>query len=150
MVFCDEKKAIEFACNPGSPLHVVYKPSVKKDGEILLEEAGVENTDEMIEAAADSCDIHHVIARYRGGDINALNVRDGMYGDFTEMPKTYAEMLQLQINAKEAFYAMSPDVRRKFDDDVNKFLASAGSDEWIEKLTPVQPDEKDVKEGVAE
>ena len=149
MVFCSEEKAKEFASNPGSPLRPVYKPVVAKDGSIGLEISGYENTDDEIQSYVESCYIRTIINRAANGELEALNVRKGMYGDFTQMPKNYAEMLQLQIDAKIAFDKLDPDTKKKFNNDVNQFLATAGEQEWIEKLTPAVPDPEE-KESVAE
>lgn len=150
MVFCDEKKAAEFATCPGSPLHAIYKPVVGKDGIIELEISGYENTDEKIASYEESCDIHTLIKRFNEGDLTALNKRQGMYGDFTNMPKNMAEMLQLQIDAKLAFNSLDVETKKKFDNDVNKFLATAGTEEWTKNLGIVQPTKEEAEEGVAE
>lgn len=142
MVFCDEKKAAEFATCPGSPLHAIYRPVVGKDGTIELEISGYENTDEKIASYEESCDVHTLIKRFHDGDLTALNKRQGMYGDFTNMPKNMAEMLQLQIDAKIAFNSLDVETKKKFDNDLNKFLATAGSEEWAEKLGYVEAKEE--------
>ena len=150
MVFCDVKKAEEFATCSGDPIHAIYRPVVGKDGSIELEVSGYENMDEKIASYEESCDIHTLIKRFNEGDLTALNKRQGMYGDFTDMPKNYAEMLQLQIDAKLAFNNLDVETKKKFDNDVNKFLATAGSEEWAKNLGIVQSNEEEVKEGVAE
>lgn len=120
--------------NSGSPIHTIYSPVVDDDGNIELVESGKENTDEFINSFKDSCDIKVIIERFLAGDQSALNQKAAMYGDFTKMPKTYAEVLQMQIDAKKAFDELSVEVKEKFDNDINKFLASAGNEEWYEKL----------------
>lgn len=122
-----------FTC-PGSPIHDIYKPIVKKDGSFDLVVEGHENTDEIIQSYGDSVDIDVIIARYVNGDLSALNQRVGQYGDFTEMPKTYAEVLQKQIDARNIFDSLSPDIRSKFDNDANQFFAQSGTKEWFEKM----------------
>lgn len=144
MFFCDEKKAVEFASNPGDPIHEIYGEVVDVDGSIKLVPIAYENTDDIIASQADSTDIHTIIARFRAGDLGALNQRKGIYGDFTEAPKTYAEALQMQIDGKRAFDKLPVELKKKFDNDYHKFLASAGSDEWLEKLEAVMPKEEKV------
>lgn len=119
---------------PGSPIRVLYKPVVDKKGNIELEECGKENTQEIIQSYAESCDIQLILKNAMMGDVSGLQKVQGVYGDFTQMPKTYAEMLQLQIDAKNAFNGLPPDVKKQFDNDYNKFLMSAGESEWMEKL----------------
>lgn len=132
--YCSPAKADVFASDPGSPIHQLYAPKVNKDGSLELVPSGTENTDEFIQAQCESTDIRTLIARVNTGDLSALNVHQGMFGDFTNMPKTYAELLQNQINGKAAFDKLPVDIKKKFDNDVNKFLASAGEDAWFDNL----------------
>lgn len=127
--------------NPGSPFHIIYKPKVDANGNIDLVESGVENTNDIINSYAESTDIRTILARVGNGDLTALNQRNGIFGDFTGMPRTYAEALQLHIDANRLFASLPADVRQKFDNDENKFFAAAGTNEWAEKLDPILPDE---------
>lgn len=120
--------------NPGSSKHALYKPVVNEDGVIDLEVCGYEDTNELIQSYAESCDISIILANCANGDLSGLNAMKGVYGDFTEMPKTYAEMLQLQIDAKRTFDSLPVDVKNNFNNDVNQFLAVAGEKEWAKKL----------------
>ena len=128
--FFDNKIVTE----PGSPIRVLYKPVVDKKGNIELEECGKENTQEIIQSYAESCDIQLILQNAMMGDVSGLQKVQGVYGDFTQMPKTYAELLQLQIDAQNAFNSLPTDVKKRFDNDVNKFLMSAGEKDWMEKL----------------
>lgn len=118
----------------GSDIKVIYSSKVNDDGTIELVPSGKEDWQSYIESFADSVDINYIIARYQNGDLSALNQRNGVFGDFTQMPKTYAEMLQVQINAKDAFDRLPVDVKEKFHNDFNQYLATAGSEEWLNKL----------------
>ena len=120
--------------NPGDPIHVLYTPKVNDDGSIELIENGKENKDDKIQSEAASCDLRLIVQKYIDGDISVLNQRTLSFGDTTEYPKTYADMLQLQINAKIQFDKLPKDVKEKFDNDVNKFFATAGTEEWYEKV----------------
>lgn len=120
--------------NPGSNLHALMKPIVDKDGSIDLEVYGYEDTNEIIQSYAESCDITVILNNAANGDFSGLNAVRGMYGDFTAMPKTYAEMIQMQLDAKKAFDGLPVDVKNRFDNDVNKFMSSAGEEDWLKKL----------------
>lgn len=119
---------------PGNPIHEILKPVVKKDGTIELIHDGYENTDEEIQSYEQEVNIENIVSRYMNGDLDALNKRVGQYGDFTEMPKTYAEILQKQIDARNIFDSLSPEIRSKFNNDANQFFAQSGTDEWFEKM----------------
>lgn len=122
----------------GSPIREVFSPVVNDDGSISLQKSGEENLQQYIDSFALECDINSLIARYVNGDISALNQVTGSYGDFTSFPKTYAEMLQLQINSKAYFDKLPVELKQKFNNDPNQFFASAGSDDWIEKMSAAE------------
>lgn len=120
---------------PGNPIKVIFSPIVNPDGTITLKESGKQNLQEYIDSFASECDINVLIARFVNGDISALNQRQGFYGDFTQMPKTYAEFLQVQIDSKKYFDSLPVEIKHKFNDDCNQFLAQAGSKEWFEIMS---------------
>lgn len=137
--------------NPGNPIKPVYKPIVNKDGSITLVQDGFVNTDEEIQSYEDSVNIDVIMARYMNGDLEALNRHVGQYGDFTDMPKTYAEVLQLQIDAKNTFMTLPAEIKERFNNDSNQFFAQSGTEEWYSKLEPlISKKEEIIKEEVKE
>lgn len=130
-------KKERFYTNPGNPIHIIYRPSVDKDGNIELVESGKENTDDIIQSYTESCDIVTILARACNGEPELLNQRQGTFGDFTQMPKTFAEVLQLQIDSNRLFDSLPGDVKDKFGNDPNKFFVQAGTKEWAETLGDV-------------
>lgn len=134
-----------FTCS-GDPIHILYSPVVRDDGTVDLVESGKENTDEIIQSFAESCDLSVIIQRYLNGDIEALNQNVGMYGDFRDAPKTFAEALQLKIDAERMFDSLPVEYKQKFDNDANKFFVKAGSEEWLKILDPLMnPENKIIK-----
>lgn len=125
----------KFVTNPGDTEQIQYASKVLPDGTVDLVESGRIDINAMINAQRDSTDIAYILQKMKEtGDISALAKVEGVYGDFTEFPKTYAEILQLRIDSENSFYALDPDVRSKFDNDFNKYFASAGTEEWFSKL----------------
>lgn len=131
---------------PGSEIHILYKPVVDEKGNIDLVESGKENLKEIIQSGKESCDIS-VILSQAANDPSVLNRAPGVFGDFTNMPETYAEMLQLQIDSKRYFDKLPIEVKKKFDNDPMKFMAQAGDKEWFGKLGFVEEkkEESEVK-----
>lgn len=128
----------EFISNSGSPIHVLYSAKVEKDGTVVLEKVGEENTDEMIQAAKASTDIETIISYFnQTGDETVLNRYSKNYGDFTKIPKTLAEFLQLRIDSENFFNALPAEIKQQFDNDSNKFFAQAGEESWYKKIEPV-------------
>lgn len=124
----------EFVTCPGEDTKIVYSPKVLSDGSIELVESAKINIQEMINADRENTDMAYILRKMKEGDASVLVQREGVYGDFTEFPKTYAEILQLRIDSEASFYALTPEVRARFDNDFNKYFASAGTNEWFDKL----------------
>lgn len=119
----------------GSREKVLYTPKVSDDGSIDLVPSGKEDLYGYIQSHKDSVDIHVLLARYNNGDPTALARTQGSYGDFTNMPTTYAELLNAMIAGEQYFNSLPVETRAKFDHDFNKFIA--GMDDmpaWLDKM----------------
>lgn len=137
MIKFDRKKHSKlFVTNPGTPLHKVMHGEVQDDGTIKLVVDRIEDTDEIINAQAPATRIENIMARIQAGDINLLNQKQGFYGDVTNLPKTYAEMLDLMHKGEEFFNKLPVDVKEQYNNDFGQFFANF--DEAIKKLTPQQ------------
>ena len=69
------------------------------------------------------------------GDKNDNFADNGLNGiDATQLPKTFAEFLQLQIDRKREFDRLPVEIKQKFSNDVSQYMATAGSEEWFDKL----------------
>lgn len=134
----------KFVTSSGEKFHINYSPKVLPDGRIELIESGKEDISEYINSFRDSTDMAFILNRLAMGDTSVLNKSIPTYGDFTEMPKTYAESLQLVIDSKKKFYELPLDVRNKFDNDYQKWFVTAGSDVWIEKMGYTKSNQSDV------
>lgn len=109
--------------NPGDPVKVVYSPVFDKDGNLELKPSGKENLYDFIQSHAESCDIHVILERFARGDITALSKVQGTYGDFTTIPKTYADLLNAVIQGEAYFMSLPVETRAKFDHDFHKWMA---------------------------
>lgn len=126
------KKFVASVC--GDPIRIIYSAEVSKDGSINIVASGKEDFQEYIQSFLPSTDIAYIMASVNAGDYSVLNRMNGVYGNFTKVPKSYAEFLQLQIDAKNTFDKLPVEVKSKFDNDVNKFMVNAGESEWFDKL----------------
>lgn len=109
---------------PGSRIHQLRKPKFDKDGNFELVPAGEVNIYDEIQSHAESCDINVLMKRYQNGDAAALSKVQGAYFDATGMPKTYAEMLNVLIDAENTFNALPLEERQKFDCNFQKWLSN--------------------------
>lgn len=151
-----------FLSNVGSREKISYSASYDDKGRIVLKESGKENLYDYIQSFAESCDINVLLKRYANGDVDVLSKVQGFYGDITEFPTTYAEMLNRVIEGENFFNDLPLDIRSKFGHSYSQFLASIGTPEFFEAMgvsksdveepaeKAVVPDAvKEVKEGEA-
>lgn len=110
-----------FTCS-GEEFEIQYEPLVERDGTITLAENGKINIKEYINSFRDSTDMAFILKQIALGDTSVLNVNVPMYGDFRNVPKDPAEVLQYRINAERYFYSLPADIRNKFDNSVTVFL----------------------------
>lgn len=86
-----------------------------------LEETKLEN---IIRRASIDPNIAARIAPDIGGGIQ----------DFTETPQTLAELQNIMIRAEQIWTEVPKEIKLKFDNDVDKFIASFGTIEWAKNL----------------
>lgn len=129
----------KFVSCAGDPLHPVQHGIVKDDGSIELVVDRLEDTDEVIDSYRESTEIYNIIQRIQAGDVSLLNKKNGFYGDVTEMPKTYAEMLDLMHRGEEFFNKLPANVKEEYNNDFNQFFADF--DNAMAKLMPNQQKE---------
>lgn len=128
--------------NSGSRIHTLYSAHYDDNGSVVLEESGKENIYDIIQSFKDSCDINILLRRYQNGEVEALSKVQGAYGDFTDMPKTYAELLNRLNDGKVLFESLPVDVRSKFGHNFSEFMSQFGSSEWFEKVGVVRKNEE--------
>lgn len=118
----------------GSREKILYTPEFDRHGHFELVESGKENLYEYIQSFKESVDINIILKRFANGDTSALSKTQGMYGDFTMAPKTYAEMLDRITKAEAYFQSLPVETREKFDHNFGKFVAEMGSEAWLDTV----------------
>ena len=97
-----------------------------------LEETKIEN---IIRRASIDPNIAERIAPELGGGIQ----------DFTESPQTLAELQNIMIRAEQIWDEGPKEIKYKFDNDVDKFVASFGTVEWAKNLGIYQEKQAETK-----
>lgn len=97
-----------------------------------LEETKIEN---IIRRASIDPNIAERIAPNLGGGIQ----------DFTEAPQTLAELQNIMIRAEQIWDEVPKEIKLKFDNDVDKFIASFGTEEWAKNLGIYQEKQTETK-----
>lgn len=103
---------------------LVQDEEIDRDAEIqsYLEETKIEN---IINRVA----FDPSIVQKLGAKLN-----DAEPQDFTNMPSTLAEAQNLMIQAEQTWDKLPREVKQKFDNDVNKFIAKYGTADWMKAL----------------
>lgn len=121
--------------DPGNGVRVLYTSKLQDDGTIDLIPSGTEDLYSAIQSHKDSCDIHVLLARYQNGDPDVLSRAQGAYGDFTNMPTTYAELLNSMIAGENYFNSLPVETRAKFGHSFEQFMLSMDDmSGFLEKL----------------
>lgn len=97
-----------------------------------LEETKLEN---IIRRASIDPDIAARIKPDIGGGIQ----------DYTEAPQTLAEMQNIMLRAEQIWEEVPKEIKLKFDNDVDKFIASFGTVEWAKNLGIYQEKQVEAK-----
>lgn len=97
-----------------------------------LEETKLEN---VIRRASIDPDIAARIKPDIGGGIQ----------DFTEAPQNLAELQNIMMRAEQIWEEVPKDIKLKFDNDVDKFIASFGTLEWAKNLGIYQEKQTETK-----
>lgn len=119
---------------PGDRIKTVYSPFYDDSGVMQLRPTGKLNLYDEIQSHADSVDIHVLMERYQSGDVGALARVQGAYGDFTQLPTTFAEALNLMVAAEQYFMGLPVETRALFGHDFHQFIASMDQSDWTKKV----------------
>ena len=123
-----------FPSNLGKRQHILYSSVYNDAGVLELEEAGSEDIYEYIQSFKDSTDIYTTLRRFTAGETDVLSRRQGAYGDFTTVPKTYADLLNLVLDGERHFNSLPLETRSKYGHSYAQWLASIGSPDWLTNM----------------
>lgn len=134
----------------GDGTQPIYEERLNEDGKLVLVESGEDNLFEFVQASKAECDIYHILERYQRGDVDVLNRRAGQYLDVVGLPTNLMDMHNTMVNVQRQFDALDPEIRQKFDNDVNVFVATVAQStpEQLRAIFGVtNSDVSDVKDG---
>ena len=127
-----KEESVQFASDPGNRFYIQKHGDVQPNGVITLVPDKEIDLQEKYNAEYPATTIENILANSSPLDSFA---DDGLHGiDATQLPKTFAEFLQLQIDRKREFDRLPVEVKQKFNNDVSQYMATAGSEEWFDKL----------------
>lgn len=144
-----DERINSFVTNSGNRFKKEFVGEVQEDGSIFLRETGVIDTQKLIEQDAVGSSVPEIIARALAGDVSVVR-NDGFYGDITQMPSTYAEILNTVNAAHRAFDELDVDIKSKFSFNFEQWFATINTEDWLGKMNmlpqSVVEEKKEVEE----
>ena len=119
-----------FVSNPGSKIVAEYGLVTAEDGSSSVGVVGEKNLDAIIQSNKDNGNVALLVAKYNAGDSEALNKVRGVYGDFRNMPSTYAEMVSRINECRSVFEALPVDIKEQFDNNPDVFWSEYGTERF--------------------
>lgn len=92
------------------------------------------NIYERIQSSKDSTDINNILRRAAEGDYNVLNMVSGNYLDIVDAPSSLAEAQHFVIRAKEEFNSLPKEVKAKFENNAEIYVAQYGTKLWQDSI----------------
>lgn len=128
-----------FFSNPGTRKVQRYRSRYNEIGQLELVPNGEDDLYDMIQSHADSVSIDTILSKFVAGDPDALSKVQGTFGDFTNLPTSYAELLNV-INESEQFFEQLPlEVREKFHHNFGEFISSMDSKDFAVRMGFAHP-----------
>lgn len=118
----------------GEKIQIEHTPHMGLDGRRKLIKDNPKPIYEMIQASREQTEIDRIVKRALQGDTSVLSAVEGQYVDITGAPQSLAHAQQIIINAKRDFDLLDPETKKKFDNNVEVFIAEAGSKDWLDKM----------------
>lgn len=129
----------------GNRIHDILSGRFDDSGVFVLDVSGSEDIYTKIQSHAASCDIHVILDRFRRGDLDVLgDPSRSVFLDTSDMPKNYAQLLNLVADGERAFMSLPVEERAKFDHSFAQWLMSF--DKTIESSKPASDAGSDNKE----
>lgn len=127
------KRSLQFISNPGQAEQEVYHGELLPDNSIKLVFDGYQNIQDFIESFRESTEIENIIRRVNNGELDLLNQRSGVFGDFVGMPNSKSEALNSIISAQRFFESLPDEYRQNFGDSFDQWFNSVGNEDFMEK-----------------
>lgn len=128
-------KNVRYFTDPGNPIKDTYSTKFDENGVLQFEVVGQVNTDDEIQSYADSVDLKLLLQRFAEGETDVLQRVQGFYADVTEMPRSYAELLNRVNDAENFFNSLPVEFKQKFNNSSAEFLASVDAQDFMDFFT---------------
>ena len=125
------------ATEAGESIRRTYLWEFNEKGEKVLTLDQVIDQQAEIDSYLEETKLENIIRRASiDPDLAARLVPDmgGGLQDATEMPENLAELQNIMLRAEQIWEEIPKEIKLKFDNDVDKFIASFGTVDWAKNL----------------
>lgn len=129
--------AKKWPTEPGESVRRTYIWERNEKGEKVLSLDQVIDQQAEIDSYLEETKIENIIRRASIDPNIAARITPDLGGgiqDFTEAPQTLAELQSIMLRAEQIWEEVPKEIKLKFDNDVDKFIASFGTIEWAKNL----------------
>lgn len=74
------------------------------------------------------------LKKYSMGDVTALGVPGGSFGDFADVPTNLAQVLNAKESAQSSFFKLPGEIRELFNNDFTEFIRSVEDGTYQQRL----------------
>lgn len=137
--------------DPGENIRRTYLWERNEKGEKILKLDQIIDQQAEIDSYLEETKLENIIRRASIDPNIAARIAPELGGgiqDFTEMPHTLAELQNIMIRAEQIWDEVPKEIKLKFENNVDKFISSFGTEEWAKNLGIYQ--EKQVEEKAPE
>lgn len=128
--------------DPGEAVKIVYSSRYSDKGVLELYESGQEDLYGYIQSHAESVDIHVLLDRFTSGEEDVLSRAQGFYIDSSDLPQTYAEVLNAVLAGEQAFDSLPAEVKQRFGNSFSQWMSSFEDSDFAEKMGIVRPSQE--------
>ena len=136
---------------PGESVRRTYLWERNEKGEKILKLDQIIDRQAEIDSYLEETKLENIIRRASIDPNIAARIAPELGGgiqDFTEMPHTLAELQNIMIRAEQIWDEVPKEIKLKFENNVDKFISSFGTEEWAKNLGIYQ--EKQAEEKATE
>jgi hypothetical protein len=140
--------ATEWPTEAGESVRRTYLWETNEKGEKVLKLDQIIDQQAEIDSYLEETKIENIIRRASIDPNIASRIAPNLGGgiqDFTEAPHTLAELQNIMIRAEQIWDEVPKEAKLKFDNDVDKFIASFGTVEWAKNLGIYQEKQTEAK-----
>lgn len=132
-------------CETGTRYDKTYTMIIDEHGHKDLKCTGETDRYAKIQSHLEEVLIENILAKATL-DPTILNKREGLYFDSTSMPKTLAEAQNAILALNQEFEKLPAEIKQKFDNSAEKYIAAYGSKEWGDKMGIIEKTVEETKE----